>query len=153
MFHSQENIPTTYAPYEELVLCSNRFIRGQIPIQINLYPILLIGKGETPKVWISAPLNDKATQWRYVVEESKPLTPQLSLETPNIHSLIIRAGEITMLKVDQTSQAKAQVTSLDLRPIGLNIYGDSSALHVSGHTLAENTFTDVVIMISLGKEK
>jgi len=54
--------------------------------------------------------------------------------------------------VSKISDNSASVVQMDLRPIGLNIYGDESHLVVGTHQLVSNTFQNVYVMIGIGKE-
>ncbi|OQX52698.1 MAG: hypothetical protein B5M53_08020 [Candidatus Cloacimonas sp. 4484_209] len=60
-------------------------------------------------------------------------------------------NNIQTIKVLQLSDDLARVIQLDLRPIGLTIFGDETRLVIGSNQLVSNTFTDVYIMIKIGK--
>ncbi len=45
---------------------------------------------------------------------------------------------------------RGEVLHLDLRPIGLDVHGDASRLHVGAMELARNTALDLDAMIAVG---
>ena len=53
------DLPKEFIAFEELNFCSNTLQNCKIPIVIDGRPILLVGKGEQPQVWIWAIVNQK----------------------------------------------------------------------------------------------
>jgi hypothetical protein len=55
-----------------------------------------------------------------------------------------------MIEIKKESPESARVTFLDLRPIGLNIFGDSESLQLGSNQLSNNSFSNVGFMAKLG---
>lgn len=145
------NIPADYMPYSELVFCSNTLKDVRIPITVNNFPVFLLGKslkGHKVMVWLAAPLNKEATQWQYVVEGRKANSPHTNVITKH-GTLRVHIGSTLVLEAQEMSTDKAVVRRVDLRPLGLSVFGNEMELHVASQTLANNSFTNVNTMIAI----
>lgn len=146
---SKESIPQSYVAFRELNLCSNTLRNVRVPIKVNGFPVLLIGGNGRLRAWLAAPLNKEATQWRFIVFGDVISHSSISLV---INDGLLTASylQTVLVEVEKVSEEKAIVRQLDLRPLGLAIYGDTTGLHVSGATLSSNTFENVDTMIAIG---
>jgi hypothetical protein len=152
------NPPKDYIPFEELILCSNNFVNGLMPIVVDGNIPLLIGKGELPLVWLATPLQFRL-RWKYIVVGNKSLSTHIkviiSKEDKEIIVIFVKENnkETILLKVKKESDGKAIVTEIDLRPLGLNIHGNNVQLFVGTNTLSKNTFQNVRTMIAIGSKQ
>ena len=145
------NLPNEYQPFNTLNICSNIATNYQVPIGAKNYAPLLIGKGVIPLVWIAVNNPDNTEKWRYLVSMNKSLHPDIKVEVNEAEcTVVIVAGTDTLLKVKANSPDNAEIISLDLRPIGLNIVGNSGGLQVGGSSLTGNMFSGVGTVIGLG---
>lgn len=144
-------LPTEYISFHELVICGNRFINGTVPIEVESTPVLLIGRSEPPSVWISVPDKQRSNPHALVVN-NQSLVSEIDVLTRKNSTVIIFDKSITMLFVKKESDERAIVLALDLRPIGLNIFGDEESLNVATNVLENNTFKNVHTMIKIGGE-
>src|SRR5437762_12994527 len=69
------SLPETFTPFERVDIGSNVLIGGKIPIAFESAPILLIGKGAEPKIWLGTPQKDHTI--RYLVEGSEPRSSRI----------------------------------------------------------------------------
>ncbi len=146
-----ESLPLTYKPYQELVLCSNVLRNVLVPIMVNDFPVLLIGK--ELNIWLAAPLNQEASQWRYILEGHLSNRPDVVLNySADAQVLEIKYRDKQLLGMRQESPNKAMVYQLDLRPIGLSIFGDEIVLDVSDYKLSHNIFDNIPVMIAVGSK-
>jgi hypothetical protein len=149
------NLPLNYTPYKELILCGNTLRDVRVPIMVNQFPVFLLGSNQNSQklmVWLAAPLNKDATQWRFVVEGGENTSPQILLVPEHsAHILKVYVGSTLILDAEQMTPDKAIVRILDLRPIGLSIFGDQTTLHVASQTLTHNTFVNSNTMIAIGQ--
>ncbi|UEP49605.1 hypothetical protein LMA00_07615 [Burkholderia ambifaria] len=123
--------PLGFEPYRILTICSNRLENVEFPILINesLTP-LLIGKGSTPRVWLSAGVVSGDQQGFFqVVVDNLPRSPQVRV-TCDATTTVIYHDDTVVCRVIATGPDEAVITELDLRPAGLNIHGDESALYI-----------------------
>lgn len=156
-------LPNDYIPFNEIVFCSNLFINGNVLIQIGNDAILLVGNGEVPLIWLKYPTNHN--NWAYIVEKNTPLHKDISIFANNrtttmifnllntINDNIIKNYNLdikkTIIKVSKISNKKAIIEELDLRPIGLEIYGNNDGLNVATNYLKNNSFVNVDTMIKI----
>ena len=152
---SLENVPLNYISYLELVLCGNTLRGVRVPISVNKFPVLLVGSAPNAQklmVWLAAPLNKEATQWRFVIEGSQTSSPEIRLVSEHsARALKVYIGETLILEAEEVATDKAIVHKLDLRPLGLSIFGDQTTLHVASHILKSNTFANLNTMIAIGQ--
>ena len=144
-------LPKEYKPFDQLTLCSNTLINVPVPFEVDGYIPLLIGRNELPKIWLNAPPPKSGTEWIPLVRQNRSLHKAVKLIKQE-NGIIIKINTIEILRVLKVSNSSANVVQMDLRPIGLNIYGDESHLVVGTHQLASNTFQNVYVMIGIGKE-
>ena len=152
------NPPKDYIPFKELILCSNKFVNGLIPIEVDGNMPLLVGKGELPLVWLATPLKFRL-KWKYIVVENQSLSShikvKISKEDSEIYVIFVKENneETNLLKVKKESDDKAIVTEIDFRPLGLNIHGNDVQLFVGTNTLSNNIFQNVRTMIAIGSKQ
>jgi hypothetical protein len=62
----------------------------------------------------------------------------------------ILAGQTRLLAVSETSSESAMITYLDLRPLGLDIHGDHTALWIGTNQFSHNRFANCATGIGIG---
>lgn len=157
----EERVPLDYVPYRVLDLCGNHFNDVQFLIEIDraIHP-LLIGQGPFPLVWISAPVGADGRR-RWVVERnvSQHRAVDVRLDRENLAQLgpqepvpIVRVffGPTLCLEVIARSQEHAIVSTLDLRPFGLNVHGTTERLLVGNSTFENNMMTGARVAFGFG---
>ncbi len=145
------HLPKEYKPFDHLILCSNILINVQIPFEVGGNVPLLIGRNELPQVWLNAPSQKPRLEWIPIVRQNRSLHKQVKIIKDG-NELFVKINTIDVLRVLKISANSANVVQLDLRPIGLNIYGDESHLVVGTNQLASNTFQNAYVMIGIGKK-
>lgn len=144
-------LPETYTPFHTLELCSNKFVDVMIPIAVNNFPVLLVGSGVVPIVWMAAPRQVGATDWTFVVTEGRSNNPLVQVNIDKAKGrVVIKAGGTVLLQALTVSQEHAIVEKLDLRPVGLAVTGDGNALHIGTNRYSGNTIQSARIGIALG---
>jgi hypothetical protein len=142
-------LPTEYQPFNELTLCSNRMRGVKMPLVVDGSPVLLIGRGAAPLVWIAAPAPSKT--WNFVVEGSVSKVQRVSVTVDQLQrEVTVRAGPLVVLHVRAENDESAVVDSVDLRPIWLLFFGDESELHVGPTRLARNFFDGIESALVFG---
>jgi len=143
--------PEGYQPYAELDLCSNALIDVLIPFEVAGFPVLLIGEGPAPLVWLGAPLDAKGSGWDYVVRANRSSNALITVRShPASKSTTVQVAGRTVLFVVSSEPHKAVLGELDLRPLGLNVQGDPTSLRVANTTLQHNTLQNLRVAIALG---
>src|SRR5690606_41913461 len=131
---------------------TSRIIVVHILIVRHENPVLLLGTGSYPLVWLAAPIEPGARRWGYIVKESKSVNPAVNVHVDKRQkSVHIRIEGKTVLSAQANSSSKATVSQLDLRPIGLAVYGDRRGLHAGGMRLAPNTSENVHTAFAFGE--
>lgn len=146
---TKDNLPSTYQPYQVLNLCSNQLIDGGHLIQIGTALPLLIGRGETPQVWLQAPTDPSGKIFAPLVSASVSNHSAVSVSYEN-GALIVYAGGKLVLRVRQINDQQAEVEELDLRPIGFNIYGNKASLNAGGMHMSSNSMSGGGTFLAFG---
>ncbi|MBS3667067.1 hypothetical protein [Vreelandella boliviensis] len=149
MIFTKNSLPKSYQPYEKLTVCSNTLVGGGHVAAVGEILPLIIGTGEKPQIWLQAINNVEDTEFISIVENSVSKHPAVDvIELSGVVTVKIQG--IIVLSVMSSSENSAVVNSMDLRPIGLNIFGDMHALKVGGSTFSGNTMSGGGVLIGLG---
>jgi len=135
-----KNLPSSYIPYENLVICSNSMIGGGHIVAIGNVLPLVIGKGEKPKIWLTAITNSDIKKFIPVIEASVSKHSSVKVLEEN-SSIIVTIQNKKVLVVQPESINKAIISQLDLRPFGLNLFGDEASLTVGGSKFTNNSMS------------
>lgn len=147
---TSEKIPAGYTPYQSINFCSNEITGGGHIFAMGKVLPLLIGTGPKPKIWLQAITSPSDKKFITIVDASIAKHPSARVIEQDGKIIVIVHGK-TVLAVEAFSTQRAIVPELDLRPIGLNVYGDSSILHLGGMQLSNNTFSGVGTAFGLGE--
>jgi len=144
------DLPKEFVAFKELSFCSNTLQNCKIPIIIDDTPILLVGKGEQPQIWISAIVNQETNKVGPVVIANfiRIATADLNVEAKN-DSTCIKFKDTVIIKATKLSDEKAEIKQIDMRPFGFNIYGDSSTLNVGANVMSGNNIAGARAFIAL----
>ena len=143
------NIPEKFKPYSSLKICSNTLLNGGHLASVGENLPLVIGKGETPLIWVEA-LNDIENQiFIPIVEESISKFPNVVVsKSASVLSISVQGQQILSIRVIDDNSA--EVEFLDLRPIGLNLYGNKEVLNIGTNKFAGNSMSGASVLIGLG---
>lgn len=146
---TKDHLPAEYKPYQNIDFCSNHLHGGGHIFAMGQVIPLLVGTGEHPRIWLQAVSTPGKQNFVTIVSDSKPNHPAVSVETKGAKVIVSVQGR-TVLCVESCGPDTASVTELDLRPIGLNIFGNSSSLSLGNMQLSQNTFAGVGVAFGLG---
>lgn len=148
----KNNIPSEYQSFEKLTICSNVLVGVGAIIKIGETEPILVGKGvKFPAIWLKTKTNKN--KWFSVVERSISLNQQIEIVNDvETNTTTIKINNIIILKAQQIGTA-CLVNEMDLRPLGLNIIGNSEYLKVGGNEFRGNTFQGVGTFIGFDEEK
>jgi hypothetical protein len=142
----QENdIPEDYVPYKNVSLCGNMLmnVRFLVEIRKTLHPFL-IGKGKIPYIWVSAPTapGQQVQQWSRIIERSTAKVPSVDIEVRASEGMMgIRINGKTLLSVSKFDEDSITVSEIDLRLIGLTLFGSNNQL-----TVGNSQYTSSALM-------
>lgn len=149
MTFTKDSLPKSYQPYEKLTICSNTLLGGGHVVAVGEVLPLIIGAGEKPQIWLQAINNTEKQEFISVVENSVSKHPAVDvIEVSGVVTVKIQGK--TVLSVMSPSEDSAVVDSVDLRPIGLSMFGDASSLNVGGSSFSGNTMSGGGVLIGLG---
>lgn len=139
-------MPAGFTPFEKIEIGSNLLIRGKVVIARGDSPMLLIGKGTEPRIWLGVP--EKVGGVRYLVEDNTSRSPNIRvLHKEDVVSVYFDSNLI--LQTFKKTNEEATVTHVDLTPLGLTIRADLNSLTVGGNVLSSNTFDGVETMVNV----
>ena len=143
-------IPTEYQPFEQIIFCSNILIEAGAIIKIGDFEPIIIGKGlKFPAIWLKA--RDKNKNWISIVERSVSLSPQIEIINDiKLNTTTITTKDVIILKA-QEIDSTCTVNILDLRPLGLNIFGNEQLLKVGEGEFRGNTMKGVGAFIGINE--
>ena len=138
-------LPKGYEPYEILILCSNPFQGGQVPITVDGRPVFLLGKGAQTKVWLQVPTGKV---WRYEITPEQINDSAFKVTEYN-DATSVYFGAHLILRAEKVDDERIIVDHLDLTPFGLAINGDPTILRVGDNKFVGNAFKNVRTMINV----
>lgn len=142
-------LPTNFKPYKELEIAKNKLIDGTALIAVNDFIPLLIGIGVTPEVWINIPADPSGKVWQPLVRKNRSLHKAVKV-IENENSVIIDTPDGVVIEVKEVKNGSAEITKLDLRPFGINVFLDNGKLSVMNSVLSGNTVIGAKILIGIG---
>ncbi|MBQ0960535.1 hypothetical protein KAK06_16395 [Ideonella sp. 4Y11] len=142
------DLPSQYEPFTRVRIGSNMLENVKALATVGGNVPLLIGNGATPRVWLSIPADRTGSRWYPLVKDNFSSHPDVKVEAfPK--RIVVRTPQGVVLSALRGNETVLNVQKLDLRPFGLNIYSDESALYVMGNTLAKNQFRNVSVVIGV----
>jgi hypothetical protein len=148
---SYPQLPPGYEPYSTLEFCSNVLEHVQVPFERDGQPLLLVGKGQVPVVWLKGPADATASAWEYIVKGNRSANPAVAVLINRVLGEVrVQVDKSTVLVVKRLGPDKAVVSQLDFRPLGLDITGDRTGLRLGGTVISRNTFRTLYTAIATG---
>jgi len=140
-------LPKSFKPYQRLSVCGNLIIGGGHLIAIGKVLPLLIGSGEIPMIWLQAPADHTAKTYVPLVTASVASHPAVSIVNDS-NGLLVSVEGTPVIHISQTDTESATIDLLDLRPIGLNIFGNVDSLNAGNATFTGSTFSGEGTLLS-----
>jgi len=146
----KNNLPSEYQPFERLMICSNILIGAGAIVKIGDFEPILVGKGLIlPAIWLRARAKNK--NWISLVERSVSLSPQIEIINDiALKTTTIKTKDVIILKAQQVDST-CIINILDLRPLGLNIFGDEQLLKVGAGEFRGNTMQGIGAFIGINE--
>jgi hypothetical protein len=136
-----DDVPEDYIPYTSVQLCSNIILNSKFILEVRGFHPFLIGKALFPYVWLSAPgaPGQGVENWPRVVERSTAKFPSIRIQHfRQAKSLSLSINETRVLQIASYSDDAVVVDQIDLRPLGLLIFGDTAKLTVGTSSYSSN---------------
>lgn len=143
------NLPENYKSYQSLSFCSNNIFGGGHIFAIGDVLPLLVGVGAAPRIWLQAVAAPGGKEFITIVADSKATHPAVNVKSIGSKVIVSVQGK-TVLSAESNGEQQAIVSEVDFRPLGLNVFGNSSSLSLGGMQLSHNTFSNVGVAFGLG---
>ena len=144
-----DSLPTQFKPYKEIEIARNKLTDGIALISVNDFIPFLIGGNEKPEIWINIPSDAKGLEWQPLVRKNRSLHNAVTVKESK--SLVtVNTPDGVVLEVKANSNSKAEITKLDLRPFGINVFLERGALCVMGNNMSGNSIIGAKVMIGIG---
>jgi hypothetical protein len=101
-------------------------------------------------IWLSAIIDPKKKHYQDLVIASEAIHPSVTI-TPNESVLNIFAENQLILSISSDQPDSATIHKIDLRPIGINMFGDENVLNVGTNKFSSNTFHNVETVIGFAE--
>lgn len=123
-------------------ICSNTLknVNGIFSIR-GIYP-LTVQHAEIPRVWLQGVGNAVNNQFVELVTDSRAVVAGIKV-TKKGKSVEIKIKNKTILLAESSGKMNVVISELDFRPIGLNIFGNSTFLSIAGSRYSDCTFSDI----------
>ncbi|MCG3734480.1 hypothetical protein [Vibrio cincinnatiensis] len=144
-----DSLPLQFKPFKELEIAKNKLIDGIALITVNEFIPFLIGSNEQPEVWINIPSDPKGEQWQPLVRKNRSLHNAVIVSATD-SMVTVNTPDGIVLEVARKSKNAAEITKLDLRPFGINVFLKGEALSVMNNSLSGNSIIGAKVMIGIG---
>ena len=142
-----DNLPAEYVPFARLDFCGNMLVNCRAPIRIKGQAPVLVGIAPVGLwVWLSMPKNKEITEWISLVEKNEAKNSRITIDSRDPMRVVVSTFVEPLppiLAVTRDDDVQATVHKLDLRHIGLLMYGGKNGLFFGSHTFRGNTFANV----------
>ena len=116
-----DSLPKEFTPYKQLEIATNKIIDGVALVSVNGFIPVLIGKGETPEIWVTIPADQKGTDWRPIVSKNESLLDVITVRTKE-KVIQVAISDRIVLEVNEITTESAEITQCNLRPFGINVF-------------------------------
>ena len=145
-----DSLPTEFTPYKQLEIATNKLVDGVALVSVNGFIPVLIGRGETPEIWVTIPADQQGKEWRPIVSNNTSLLDVITVIAKDNVIQVAMAADI-VLEVKEIASESAEITKCNLRPFGINVYLEDDCLKVMANRYSGNTITEAKIFIDVGK--
>lgn len=147
-------IPKEYEPFSDVWVCSNTFKNGRVLIEVDGYPVFLLGRNqsdhESARIWLNTPSRKGGNPvWKASIESSKVLDDRFSV-SENEYGQEVEFDGIPILQFKVVNE-ELIINLINLHPVGLNIVGGIKSLLISGNEVKEGSFSNISTMVVVGQ--
>ncbi len=143
-------LPKEFSPYKQLEIATNKLIDSVALVSVNGFIPVLIGKGESPEIWVTIPADQQGKEWRPIVSKNKSLLDVITVIAKENMIGVAFADEI-VFEVKEITQESVEITKCNLRPFGINVFLEDDCLKIMTNRYSGNTITGAKIFIDVGK--
>ena len=131
-------------------LCSNHLTEVEIPLEFRGQPLLLVGEGAVPLLWLAAPESPGGQDLGWIVKESSSVNPAVNVDIDRKKGRVsVRVTGELVIQLEKRVET-IEILRLNLRPLGLNVVGDRKGLTIGGTLLSGNKISRSEVAFALG---
>jgi hypothetical protein len=130
-------------------LCGNVLENVKVPIVLDGFVPFLVGVGDQPVVWLTGLANPRPPIWRTVVFANSSFLDAVKVSAENQKTVVSLANGMVILSCAILGKDEAQIDAIDLRPIGMMVYGGAEGLWVGVNRYFGNVFENLEIMMKV----
>ncbi|MCA9498240.1 MAG: hypothetical protein MRJ67_13670 [Nitrospirales bacterium] len=145
-----DSLPTEFTPYKQLEIATNKLVDGVALVSINGFIPVLIGRGETPEIWVTIPADQQGKEWRPIVSKNMSLLDVITVMAKENMIGVALVDEI-VLEVKEITRESVEITKCNLRPFGINVFLEDDCLKIMTNRYSGNTITGAKIFIDVEK--
>lgn len=140
-----------FKPYDRINVCGN-IIGAKYLIDIRGFHPIIIGEADKPEIWLYTRINNIIVP---IVERNIPKTPQVKVYMDNvsISYKIFDIGNnswIDIINLIYKGVKIPTINKLDLRPLGVEMFGDARSLFLGKSKFSGNTSVGSYAFIGVG---
>ncbi|MGF1850644.1 hypothetical protein L4C44_01970 [Vibrio satsumensis] len=150
-----DNSYSDFNIYEELFVCSNRLLNTNhiFKTQDGWAPLVVRRTNDDrqlPVIWLSAKTdNDEDTYIELISGNTqKFFENEFNFEVTE-NGFLISLGSQVICEAGDAQSNSLEIFSLDLRPLGLNIYGSHNKLNIGSSQMSRNTSSNSDCMFGI----
>lgn len=151
-------VPSKFKSFHELRFCGNTLVNVRLPLLVYGQVPVLIGKRRNtlnswiPQVWLNYVSRGTSGDSFPLVRRNEALHEGIDVTVIN-RTVIVKFESQKVIEIRTIGADCAEVSSLDLRPFGLDITGTNSSLKIGTSSFANNRINNAEVMFSIGDEE
>lgn len=147
------NVTEKFVPYDRIIVGSNEISCNYL-ININGFYPIIIGKGDTPRIWLYVMVNGNRM---VLVNDSKEMYNWIKIridKTKKTVSIVLKESDkpdLVILFADFENEGVFSINKMNLKPIGLSVISNEKELIVGNNHLSGNIVSGVDSFIALSE--
>lgn len=144
-----DNLPNSYKIPKKLIIGTNSLENVTAIISFNTYIPILIGDGDTPKIWLNIPVNKEGTEWYPLIKDNFSTNKNV-IVSKNKNIVKVTTPDGVVIECEKKENGEVVVNQLNLKPFGLNIEANLNEFKAMNGSYRGNRFSNLGVMIGIG---
>jgi len=144
-----DNLPNSYLVPNRLNIGTNSLENVTAIMSFNGYIPILIGDGDTPRIWLNIPVNKEGSEWYPLIKDNFSTNKNV-IVLKNKNSVKVTTPDGVIVECEKMTDGELLVKQLNLKPFGLNIEANLNELKAMNGSYRGNKFSNLGVMIGVG---
>jgi hypothetical protein len=144
-----DNLPNSYKIPKKLIIGTNSLENVTAIMSFNTYIPILIGDGDTPKIWLNIPVNKEGTEWYPLIKDNFSTNKNV-IVSKNKNIVKVTTPDGVVIECEKKENGEIIVNQLNLKPFGLNIEANLNEFKAMNNSYRGNRFSNLGVMIGIG---